>query len=240
VDGLKAVYDEIVLPPLRIVVTGSGKVAAGVLEVMHYLDVEYIEPEDFLDNDYDYPVYTHVKGTTLYLRKDGGRYQREDFHAHPEEYHCLFEPFLTRADILMNGIYWDRRVPRLFAKHDVARPDYRMHVIADITCDLEGSVPINMGSTTIDLPVYGVNRFSLQRTEPFLNDDAIIDIMAVDNLPNELPRDASAHFGMHFEKYVLRELLQAGESETIERATICRDGTLTKEYEYLSGYAYET
>jgi alanine dehydrogenase len=240
VDGLKAVYDEIVLPPLRIVVTGSGKVAAGVLEVMHYLDVEYIEPEDFLDNDYDYPVYTHVKGTTLYLRKDGGRYHREDFHAHPEEYHCLFEPFLTRADILMNGIYWDRRVPRLFAKHDVARPDYRMHVIADITCDLEGSVPINMGSTTIDLPVYGVNRFSLQRTEPFLNDDAIIDIMAVDNLPNELPRDASAHFGMHFEKYVLRELLQAGESETIERATICRDGTLTKEYEYLSGYAYET
>ena len=167
VEGLKAVYDDIVLPPLRIVVTGSGKVAAGVLEIMNFLDVEYIEPDDFLANDYKYPIYTHVKGSTLYLRKDGSRYQREDFHAHPEEYICLFEPFLSRADILMNGVYWDKQVPRLFSIHDTARPDFRMQVIADITCDLEGSVPINMGATTIDNPVYGVNRYSHQRTEPF-------------------------------------------------------------------------
>jgi alanine dehydrogenase len=237
VEGLQAVYNDLVLPPVRIVVTGSGKVAAGVLEVMNYLDVEYIEPEDFLENDYEYPVYTHLKGTTLYLNKEGERYHREDFHAHPEKYHCVFEPFLTRADILMNGVYWDKHVPRLFAKHDVARPDYTLHVISDITCDLDGSVPINMGSTTIDNPVYGVNRFSLQRTEPFCNEDPYIDIMAVDNLPNELPRDASAHFGNHLEKYVLRELLQP-DSDLIARATICKNGELTPPYEYLSEYAY--
>ncbi len=236
-EGLKAVYDELVLPPLRIVVTGSGKVAAGVLEVMHYLDVEYIEPEDFLETDYAYPVYTHLKGASLYLRKDGERYHREDFHKHPEYYHCVFEPYLSRTDILMNGVYWDMRVPRLFAKHDIARADYTMNVIADITCDVDGSVPVNQGSTTIDNPVYGVNRFSLQRTEPFLHDDAIIDLMAVDNLPNELPRDASAHFGNHLEKYVMRELLQP-ESDLIARATICANGALTPLYEYLSDYAY--
>jgi hypothetical protein len=219
-------------------VTGSGKVAAGVLEIMNYLDVEYIEPDDFLANDYAYPIYTHVKGATLYLRKDGGRYQREDFHAHPNEYICLFEPFLSRADILMNGVYWDKQVPRLFSIHDTARPDFRMQVIADITCDLEGSVPINLGATTIDNPVYGVNRYSHQRTEPFLHDEAIIDIMAVDNLPNELPRDASAHFGVHFEKYVLRDLLQPEESDMMRRATICSNGRLTPDYEYLSEYAY--
>jgi hypothetical protein len=236
-EGLKAVYDDLVLPPLRIVVTGSGKVAAGILEIMHYLDVEYIEPEDFLENDYEYPVYTHLKGSTLYLRKDGERYHREDFHAHPDQYLCIFEPYLTRADILMNGVYWHKSVPRLFSKHDVARPDYTMNVIADITCDIDGSVPINMGASTIDNPVYGVNRFSLQRTEPFLHDDAEIDIMAVDNLPNELPRDASAHFGNHLEKYVLRELLRP-ESDLIARATICANGALTPPYEYLSEYAY--
>lgn len=236
-DGLKAVYDELVLPPVRIVVTGSGKVAAGILEIMHYLDVEYIEPEDFLDNNYDYPVYTHVKGNTLYIRKDGERYHRDDFHAHPDQYLCIFEPYLTRADILMNGVYWDKAVPKLFAKHDVARPDYTLNVIADITCDIEGSVPINMGATTIENPVYGVNRFSLQRTEPYQNNEAIIDLMAVDNLPNELPRDASAHFGTHLEKYVLRELLQP-ESDLIARATICEQGRLTPAYEYLSEYAY--
>jgi saccharopine dehydrogenase (NAD+, L-lysine forming) len=236
-EGIKAVYDELILPPLRIVVTGSGKVAAGVLEIMHYLDVEYIEPEDFLENEYNYPIYTHLKGQTLYLRKDGERYHREDFHKNPEQYLCVFEPYLTRSDILMNGVYWDKRVPRLFAKHDVARPDYTMNVIADITCDLEGSVPINQGSTSIDNPVYGVNRFTLQRTEPFLHDDSIIDVMAVDNLPNELPRDASAHFGNHLEKYVLRDLLQPN-SDLITRATICDAGRLTPDYEYLSEYAY--
>jgi alanine dehydrogenase len=236
-EGLKAVYDDLVLPPVRIVITGSGKVAAGVLEIMHDLDVEYIEPEDFLDNNYAYPVYTHLKGVSLYVRNDGGRYHREDFHAHPEQYHCVFEPFLTRADILMNGVYWDKHVPRLFSKKDVARPGYTLHVIADITCDMEGSVPINMGAATIENPVYGVNRFSLQRTEPFQHDDAIIDIMAVDNLPNELPRDASAHFGNHLEKYVLRELLLP-KSDLIARATICANGLLTPPYEYLGEYAY--
>jgi hypothetical protein len=236
-EGIKAAYDNLVLPPLRIVVTGSGKVAAGVLEIMHYLDVEYIEPEDYLENNYDYPIYTHLKGHTLYLRKDGERYHRDDFHKHPEAYHCIFEPYLTRSDILMNGVYWDKRVPRLFAPHDVARPDYTMNVISDITCDLEGSVPINQGSTTIDNPVYGVNRFTLQRTEPFQNDPSVIDVMAVDNLPNELPRDASAHFGNHLEKYVLNELLQE-QSDLIARATICENGKLTQPYEYLSDYAY--
>ena len=237
-EGLKAIYDDTLLPPLRVVVTGSGKVAAGVLEVMNMLDVEYVEPNDFLELDYAYPVYTHVKGSTLYVRKDGGQYHREDFHNHPDEYLCLFSPFLSRSDILMNGVYWDKDVPRLFSPQETARPDYKMFVIADITCDIEGSVPINLGSTSIDLPVYGVNRFSHQRTEPFLHDDSIIDLMAVDNLPNELPRDASAHFGVHLDKYVLSELLRGNESEVIRRATICENGKLTEGYEYLSEYAY--
>ncbi len=237
-EGLQAVYEDIILPPLRIVVTGSGKVAAGILEIMNDLDVEYIEPEDFLENDYDYPVYTHVKGATLYLRKDGGKYHREDFHEHPDQFHCLFRPFLFRADILMNGVYWEKNVPRLFSEHDVSQADYRMNVIADISCDVNGSVPINLGSTSIDNPVYGVNRFSLQRTEPFQHDDQIIDLMAVDNLPNELPRDASAHFGMHIQKYILKELLNDAQSDVIQRATICRDGQLTGAFEYLHEYAF--
>jgi alanine dehydrogenase len=237
-EGLKAIYDDIVLPPLRVVVTGSGKVAAGVLEIMNMLDVEYVEPNDFLELDYTYPVYTHVKGSTLYVRKDGGQYHRDDFHNHPDQYVCLFSPFLSRSDILMNGVYWDKDVPRLFFPEQTGRPDYKMFVIADITCDIEGSVPINLGATSIDLPVYGVNRFSHQRTEPFLHDNNIIDIMAVDNLPNELPRDASAHFGVHLDKYVLSELLRGDNSEVIRRATICEDGKLTEAYEYLSEYAY--
>ena len=237
-DALQTAYEEVVLPPLRIVVTGSGKVASGVVEILNDFDVDYVEPQDFLENDYEYPVYTHLKGGTLYQRIDDGSYHREDFHHHPNEYRCVFEPFLNRTDILMNGVYWDKNIPRLFEKHQVANDGYRMFVIADITCDVDGSVPLNQGATTIDNPVYGVNRFNLEKTEPYQNKDSVIDLMAVDNLPNELPRDASIHFGVHMQKYILKELLKNEVSEMLKRGTICRDGKLTPPYSYLSDYAY--
>jgi hypothetical protein len=111
-------------------------------------------------------------------------------------------------------------------------------VIADITCDIDGSVPINTGASTIANPVYGIDRRTGEQVAPYLNDRNIIDVMAVDNLPNELPRDASQYFGAHFEKFVLNELL-SGNSDIIRRATICENGKLTPDYEYLSDYAYK-
>jgi saccharopine dehydrogenase (NAD+, L-lysine-forming) len=235
---MTAQYQDIYLPNLKIVVTGAGKVAAGIVEIMNLLDVEYIEAEDFLEKEYDYPVYTHLKGPSLYVRKDDGSYHRDDFHADPQSYECLMTPFLTRADILMNGVYWDKNVPRLFEKEDVKMPGFRMNVMSDVTCDIDGSVPVNMGASTIMDPVYGVDRATLQKVEPFQNSESIIDVMAVDNLPNELPCDASRHFGLHLEKYVLNELLLGNESDIINRATICSNGKLTQYYEYLSDYAY--
>lgn len=232
------VYRKKRLPPIKIVVTGSGRVAAGVIEVMTHLDIESVEPEDFLTHQYDYPVYTHLKGSHLYARKDNNLYYRDDFHAHPEMYKCLFTNYISQTDILMNGIYWEEDIARLFERKDIQRRDWRLSVIADITCDINGSVPINVGATTIADPVYGINRNNFEQTAPYQNTKDIIDIMSVDNLPNELPRDASHYFGAHFEKYVLKELLSEG-SDIIERATICKDGKLTDDYNYLSDYAYE-
>jgi hypothetical protein len=236
-DELLAAYEKIKLPNIKIVMTGSGKVAAGVLDVLTQLDIEAVEPSDFLTHQYEYPVFTHLKGATLYARKDNELFHRDDFHAHPEAYKCLFSSYVKQADILMNGIYWEERIARLFEKNDIKRKDWRLNVIADITCDVDGSVPINMGSSTIADPVYGVDRDTLERTTPFQHTRDVIDIMAVDNLPNELPRDASQYFGVHLEKYILPELLQP-ESSILKRATICEYGKLTKKYEYLADYAY--
>jgi alanine dehydrogenase len=138
----------------------------------------------------------------------------------------------------MNGIYWDNDIARLFEKQDIQRNDWRVSVIADITCDIDGSVPINVGASTIADPVYGIDRKTLAKVNPFQNTRDVIDVMAVDNLPNELPRDASQYFGAHFEKFILKELL-SGNSDIIRRATICEDGKLTSNYEYLSDYAYK-
>lgn len=235
---MTAQYQNTYLPNIKIAVTGAGKVASGIVEIMNQFDIEYIEAEDFLEKQFDYPVYTHLKGHTLYVRKDDGSYHRDDFHKNPQDYRCLFKPFLSAADILMNGIYWDRNVPRLFEKEDVQDPSYKMNVIADITCDIDGSVPINVGASTIADPVYGIDKRTLEKVAPFQNTTDVVDIMAVDNLPNELPRDASRHFGQHLEKFVLGELLKGDDSDVIARATLCAHGKLTSYYEYLSDYAY--
>jgi len=233
---LVAAYDSIRLPNLKIVVTGSGKVASGVVDLFTQLDIESVEPFDFLTHNYDYPVYTLLKGDDLYRRKDNDQFYRDDFHAHPENYKCLFSTFVNQADILMNGIYWDHKIPRLFEKNDIQRMDWRISVISDITCDVDGSVPINVGSSTIAEPVYGITRDTQDKVAPYQNSRDVIDIMAVDNLPNELPRDASSYFGVHFEKFILPELFKP-ESDILQRATICQNGKLTRKFAYLEDYA---
>jgi saccharopine dehydrogenase (NAD+, L-lysine forming) len=230
-------YHQIKLPNIKIVVTGSGKVASGVLEILYHLGIQSIEPSDFISKEYDYPVYTHLKGGYLYQHKVTKRYNREDFHLHPEKYESLFQQYLPYTDLLMNGIYWEKKIPRLFEKEDVQNEDFRISVIADITCDADGSVPINLGASTIADPVYGIDKKTLQKVAPFQNTIEVIDLMTVDNLPNELPRDASKYFGAHFEKYILQPLLEGYENDVIKRATICAEGSLTERYEYMKDYA---
>ena len=236
-EEMLAEYASFVLPPMKIVLTGSGRVASGLLHIMHALDIKSVEPQDFLENEYDYPVYTILKGADLYENKISKDYNRDDFHEHPEEYQCKFLPFAEQADLLLNGIYWDEDIERLFTKEDVKKGSFKISVIADVTCDIDGSVPITLAASTIADPVYGIDKESLQMVAAFQNTSQTIDIMAVDNLPNELPRDASKHFGEHITKFILPEIL-AEESSILTRATICENGKLTDDFEYLSDYAY--
>ena len=134
----------------------------------------------------------------------------------------------------MNGIYWDQDVPRLFSSEQVAGENFRIQVIADVTDDSFGSVPINLGDQDIEHPVYGVDRKTLQKTAPYL--PGSVDVMAVGNLPNELPRDASKYFGEQLIKYIIADLLQGG-SRLIDGATILRNGKLTEKFMYLQEYA---
>ena len=102
---------------------------------------------------------------------------------------------IHQTDILINGIYWEETIDKLFAKEDIQQPSWSTSVIADVTCDINGSVPINVGASTIADPVYGISKANFEKVLPFQNTADVIDVMAVDNLPNELPKDASRHFG---------------------------------------------
>src|SRR6476469_5297698 len=115
-------YFGVKLPPLKVVVTGSGRVAHGILEVMNLMEVIEVEPAEYLSRNFPYPAFTQLKGSDLYAAADGSSYDREKFHHDAGKFKCLFEPYSRASDILMNGIYWDNDVPRLFETQDIARP----------------------------------------------------------------------------------------------------------------------
>lgn len=223
------------IPAIKIAVTGSGRVAHGILEIMNLMGVHEVEPDEYLQRQYSYPVYTQLKGADLYRHGSTGSYSRTHFHEQPGEYIGNFLPYAHQTDVLMNGIYWDNNIPRLFEEKDILHPDFRIKTIADITDDAHGSVPINLGDQTIDNPVYGVDRVTLQKTAPYL--PGSIDVMAVGNLPNELPRDASRYFGEQLIKYILEDLLRNQGSPVIQCATMLDKGKLTAHFDYLSEYA---
>ena len=229
-------YFGLKLPNIKIAVTGSGRVAHGITEIMNLMGVIEVEKDEYLEREFSYPVYVQLKGADLYIHERDGSYSRQHFHLHPEEYKCCFEPYTKQTDILMNGIYWDKATPRLFEKKEITKKDFRIQTIADITDDINGSVPINMGDQPIEDPVYGIDKKTLKKTPPYL--PGSIDVMAVGNLPNELPRDASRYFGEQLIKYILPDLL-IGETETIKKATIVKQGVITDTFNYLKDYAAE-
>jgi hypothetical protein len=227
-------YFGLKLPKLKIAVTGSGRVAHGILEIMNLMGIHEVEPFEYLHKQFDYPVYVDLKGRDLYARKDDGTYNRDDFHLQPESYKCSFGPFANQTDILMNGIYWDKNIAPLFSIDEFKLDAFSIKTIADITNDYHGSIAINIGDSCIEEPIYGVDKKTLQRTAAYL--PGSVDIMAVGNLPNELPRDASRYFGEQLIKFVLEDLLKGG-SAIIERATMVKQGVLNGPYEYLKEYA---
>jgi saccharopine dehydrogenase (NAD+, L-lysine forming) len=228
-------YFGLKLPNIKIAVTGSGRVAHGVLEIMNLLGIHEAEPEDYIEKQFTYPVYVHLKGADLYSHKTTERYNRADFHENPENYNCLFKNYLPHTDILMNGIYWEQKIPRLFELSDISKADFKIKTIADITDDMGGSVPCNLGDSTIANPVYGVDKNTHLKTEPYLPNS--VDIMAVGNLPNEMPRDASRYFGEQLIKHVFTDLFSNTESRLINHATIVKNGKLNDGYEYMEEYA---
>lgn len=227
-------YFGLKLPNIKIAVTGTGRVAHGVLEIMNLMGIHEVEPEEYLEKEFTYPAYVHLKGANLYAHKETGKYNRNDFHADPQNYKCNFSKYISNTDILINGIYWEQNIPRLFEMEELKKDNFRIQTIADITDDLNGSVPCNLGDSTIDNPVYGVDKIRFKKTEPYLSNS--VDIMAVGNLPNELARDASRYFGEQLIKYVLDDI-RLGGSKLIDHATMIDAGKLNEPYLYLKDYA---
>lgn len=223
------------LPNMKILVTGGGRVANGVIETLGMLKIRKITPYEFLHCSYREPVYCQLHSKDYYQARDGSSWNSADFYTHPEKYVSTFTPYTKECDLLITAHFWNMSAPVLFTKDQMKMPNFHISEIADITCDINGSVPSTLKASTIAEPFYGYNPLTEQIDIPFSK--SAITIMAVDNLPCELPRAASEDFGKELIDRVLPSLLIEDHETLIERASICKDGKLTKRFDYLSDYA---
>lgn len=224
------------LPNIKIVLTGGGRVANGAIETLSVLRVRKITPEEFLMAKFREPVYCQLNPRDYVERPNDHNFDLNDFFTHPEHFVSKFVPFTKTADIYISTHYWDPKAPRMFEKSHIQSPDFHLSVIADVTCDVDGSVPTTLRASSIAHPFYGYNIKTGEEDLPFKQDS--ICVMAVDNLPCELPRNASDDFGKDLTERVLPYIFTEDKDKVIKRATICKDGRLTRYYEYLGDYAY--
>ena len=235
INDLKLELRKVELPPIKIVLTGAGRVAKGAMETLDTAGIRKVSASEFLDHPFDEPVYVQLSSADYHIRKEGGHFNREEFHQHPELYNSDFAKFTKVSDILMAGAYWNPKAPVLFTPNDMLDKHFKIKIVADITCDIEGSVPTTKKPSSITDPLYDYDPVS-DTTHPPLSSEQLITVMAVDNLPCELPRSASEEFGRDLIDRILKPLLIEDNEGIIDRATITKDGQLTKHFAYLQEY----
>ena len=231
------IYNKTTLPNFRIVLTGSGRVASGAAKNLLDMGVEQVSPEAFLNETFDGPVFTQIHAVHYARPIDpSGVFDKKEYYSHGERYQSAFLPFAQKADIFINGIFYDKKAPAFFSVEDMRRPDFRIQVIGDVTCDIMpgASVPCTIRPTHIDDPVFGFDAQTGLETPPYQR--GAVDVMAIDNLPSELPRDASVFFGNQLVEHILPELAKGLHNDVLERATITEKNALTPAFEYLQDY----
>ena len=234
-EAVKKAIAELDLPAFKIAVSGGGRVAKGAMEILDFLKVKKVDVKAFTEDRFDEPVYVQLDSDVLFERKDGAAFEFQNFFSNPEKYKSQFHKYYGAADLFINAIYWDPKAPALFSKEEMAQDDFNISTIADITCDIapEASVPSTIRPSTIADPIFGYDPNTNVETDAF--SEEAVTVMAVDNLPNELPRDASTAFGEKMLEFILPELKKA-ESKILDRATIVQNGKLNEPFFYLQDY----
>ncbi len=235
VNDLKLELRKVTLPPIKIILTGAGRVGKGAMETLDTAGIRKVNADDFLVKEYNEPVYAQVSSADYHIRKEGGHFNREEFHSHPERYSSLFSKYTQVAHILLGGAYWNPKAPVLFTRDEMQDSTFKIRVVADITCDINGSIPSTKRASTIPDPIYDYDPKTDAVFPPF-SDQNYVTSMAVDNLPCELPRSASQEFGRDLIDRILKPLLRNDVENIIKRGTVTENGVLTEEFSYLQDY----
>jgi hypothetical protein len=234
---LQALIDQlntIELPAIKILLTGTGKVAKGAKEILDAMHIKSVSTLDYLTTNFEEPVYCKIDVLEYNKRKDGLVLTNRDFYNNPSDYESDFMRFAAVTDYFIAGHFFGDGSPFLFTREDAKKDHFKIRLVADISCDIDGPVASTLRASTIADPVYGYDPTTA--TEVNFKTPGAIAVMAVDNLPCELPKDASEGFGALFLEHVIPAFYNDDKEEVLDRAKMTSDGKLTKRYAYLQAY----
>ncbi|TJY32832.1 NAD(P)-dependent oxidoreductase [Pontimicrobium aquaticum] len=233
-DEVKAELDKITLPNIKILLTGTGKVAQGAKEILDHLKIKEISDALYLTSKLTEPVYVMADVMEYAKRKDGKVGDKYEFYKDPSDYESNFMPYAKETDVFIAGHFYGNNAPYLFTRDDARHPDFNINLVADISCDVDGPVASTLRASTIADPFYGYDPQT--ESEVAFNAKNAITVMAVDNLPCELPKNASEGFGDMFLEHVLSAFFNNDERGILKRAKITERGKLTERFKYLQDY----
>ena len=225
--NLKNLY----FPKTKILVTGDGRVAKGVIELLNETNIKAVSKKDFLEKKFDQPIFCNLETKDYVTNNSSTNFTLEHFINNPQDYSSSALQYLKETNILISAHYWDPSSPKIFENEDL-KDLQNLKIVGDITCDINGSVPTTIRSTTIEEPNYWIERYTLKEIDE--NNDGIA-VMAVDNLPSELPRDSSTEFSEGIINEVLPFLLKEDDGRILN-GTITTDGSFLEKYNYLNDY----
>ncbi|HLT33909.1 MAG TPA: hypothetical protein VKZ98_08975, partial [Aquaticitalea sp.] len=233
-DAVKAELDQITLPNIKILLSGTGKVAMGAKEILDHLKIKEVSDALYLTSKFTEPVYCMMDVMEYNKRTDGKVGDKQEFYKDPSGYESNFMPYAKETDMFIAGHFYGNNAPYLFTREDAKSPDFNINLVADISCDVDGPVASTLRASTIAEPFYGYDTQS--ETEVPFGTPNSITVMAVDNLPCELPKDASEGFGEMFLENVIPSFFNKDERGILKRAKITQHGKLTERFSYLQDY----
>lgn len=237
-DSVKDELDKIKIPNIKIALSGSGKVTRGAKEILDHLKIKEVNDALYLTNEFTEPVYCLIDVLEYNKRKDGKVGDKEEFYKDPSGYESNFMPYAKETDFFIAGHFFGNGAPYLFTREDAKNPEFRINLVADISCDVDGPVASTLRASTIAEPFYGYDPIT-EKEVPFGTEDSI-GVMAVDNLPCELPNNASRGFGRMFLEHVIPAFFNGDKDGILARARITKNGKLTPRFAYLQDYVSQS
>lgn len=234
-DEVKAELDKITIPNIKIALSGTGKVAMGAKEILDHLKIKEVSDALYLTSQFTEPVYCMIDVMEYNKRIDGKVGDKREFYKDPTGYESNFMAYAKETDFFIAGHFYGDGAPFLFTREDAKRPDFRINLVADVSCDIDGPVASTIRPSTIADPFYGYDPHT--ETEVSFDADEAITVMAVDNLPCELPKDASEGFGEMFLEHVIPAFFNGDERGVLKRAKMTTaEGKLTERFNYLQEF----